>query len=54
MVLGDWGHTPTSGKGILYVQMQCLPISDIYVGRVEFYCEICKRVLKDDEFTAGE
>ena len=37
MVLGDWGRTPTSGKGILYVQMHCLPISDTYVMSVESY-----------------
>ena len=34
------GRTPTSEKGILYVQMHCLPISDIYVTRVEFYAGI--------------
>ena len=28
--------TPTSGKCILHVQMHCLPISNIYVARVEF------------------
>mgnify|MGYP006946529100 FL=1 len=44
------GRTPTSEKGILYVQMHCLPISDIYVTRVEFYAGIGhKRLLMTKE-----
>lgn len=37
-------------KGILYVQMHCLPISDIYVARVESYARIGhKRLLMTKE-----
>ena len=44
------GRTPTSEKGILYVQMHCLPIRDIYVTRVEFYARIGqKRLLMTKE-----
>ena len=44
------GRTPTSEKGILYVQMHCLPISNIYVTRVESYARIGhKRLLMTKE-----
>ena len=33
---GGLGAYTNKLKGILYVQMHCLPISNIYVARVEF------------------
>ena len=45
MVLGDWGISPTSEKGILYVQMHCLPICKKRKERIKFilsYLEVKK------------
>ena len=38
--LRDWAFPQQAKKAFLYVQMRCLPISDIYVTRVESYARM--------------